>query len=419
MTIFLLVIIYVVFVSLGLPDSIVGSSWPSIAQSLNVSPDYQGFLTVTISLCTIISSFLTIKLIKIFSSKWVCCFSVALTCIGIICMSFSSSFLLLCLSAIPFGLGAGAIDCTLNNYVALHYKAEHMNFLHGFWGLGTVISPFILSAFLTLDADSGWRIGLWVLASIQTAIFLFVLSTIFVWDKAEKQFIRIAEEKHQEVKEINLGFFKSFTIKGAVFTIIAFFSYIAVEQLIALWFSSMMAYTSIGINYEVATQWTAYFFIGIAAGRFVAGFVSSLISDNNRIRIGEAIILVGLILLMFNGFGMNVNSILMPMGVCLVGFGCGPVYPAIVHATPDRFTKELSQNIMSIQIGCAYIANITAAPLFGIIGENINIGSSEFHEGFLILPYVALIFLVLLTAGNELVLIQTKNKNNLIKLNNK
>ena len=183
MTIYLLIIIYVIFISLGLPDSIIGGVWPSLAASFNIPPDWQGFVTITISLCTILSSFVSLKLIKYIKPKYVITFSILLTAVGILCFGLSSEFYFLILSCIPFGLGAGAIDTLLNNYVALHYKAVHMNFLHAFWGVGTVLSPLILSAFLTTENES-WRKGIIALSIIQSVIFLIALANIWVWNKA-------------------------------------------------------------------------------------------------------------------------------------------------------------------------------------------------------------------------------------------
>lgn len=414
MTIFLLIIIYLVFISLGLPDSVIGSSWPSIASTFNVGEDYQGILTIIISLCTVISTFLSVPLNKKINTKWIVISSIGLTCIGIVCMSYSSNFLLMCLSAIPFGLGAGAIDSTLNNYVALHYKALHMNFLHAFWGVGTICSPFIISYFLTTSSE-GWRTALLVLAGIQVSIFLITFSTVFVWKKAESIFESRKLNTKEENNKISLGFFKSFKIKGIIWTIIAFFCYCGLETTIGSWFSSMMSYTYLNVDNSLSSQWVAYFYIGITCSRLLFGLLSLKITDQNRIRIGEGIILLGVILLMLNKFGYEINYYLMPISVLLIGFGCGPIYPAIIHATPDRFTEELSLNVMSLQIGCAYISNVTISPLFGVLAKNINLNNtSNYLNGFLILPYVILGLLIILIVGNELVLIRTKDKTKLL-----
>ena len=413
MTIFLLLIIYIIFVSLGLPDSIIGSVWPSMANSFGVSADYQGIVTITISICTIISSFFTVKLLNWFKPQYVVISSILLTCIGIVCMSYSIEFYLLILSCIPFGLGAGAIDCTLNNYVAINYKAIHMNFLHAFWGVGTIISPLILGAFLSNNSE-GWRIGVLVLAAIQTVIFVFCVSTIWVWKKASSEFDK--REKIEEKNEVvKLGFFKTFKIRGVLFAIIAFFSYIAVESLTGMWISSFATYgVSDVVEFSATTvaQFTSLFYLGITVGRFLGGLLSLKLNDEIRLRIGEGIILLGVIFLSTTTFIKSADyiSIFIPVSAFLIGLGCGPVYPAIIHATPERFTKSLSQNVMSVQVGCAYIANISVAPLFGVIGENVS---------FLLLPLIIFIFLFLLIGGNEMVLFKVKDKTKLIDLSKK
>ena len=412
MTIYLLIIIYVIFISLGLPDSIIGGVWPSLAASFNVPPDWQGFVTVTISLCTIFSSFVSLKLIKYIKPKYVITFSILLTAVGILCFGLSSEFYFLILSCIPFGLGAGAIDTLLNNYIALHYKAVHMNFLHAFWGVGTILSPLILSTFLTTENES-WRKGIIALSIIQSVIFLIALANIWVWNKADKIFNKFEhpEEKEEEEK-ITLGFFNTFRIKGVWFAIIGFFSYIAVESLSGFWFSSFVTYglhDKFVIDAAQVATWTSLFYVGITLGRFSGGLLSFKINDRNRIRIGVSIIFVGIVLLFTTSLQGVTNitylQIILPVSVFLLGFGCGPIYPAIIHDTPNRFTPKLSQNVMSVQIGCSYIANITIAPLFGVIGD---------ASSFLILPLFILIFLILVILGNELVQVKTKDKNSLL-----
>lgn len=410
MTIYLLIIIYIIFISLGLPDSIIGSVWPSIATSFNISPDWQGFVTITISLCTIISSFLSLKLLKYIKAKYIILFSILLTSVGILCFGYSSQFYLLILSCIPFGLGAGAIDTLLNNYVALHYKAMHMNFLHAFWGVGTICSPLILAKFLTNDNDS-WRKGIIILSIIQSIIFLIVLLNIWVWKKAEIVFKRKNNDTQSIDETVPLGFFKTFKIKGVIFAIIGFFAYIALESLSGFWFSSYVSYglkDKLIVDPSTVANWTSFFYIGITLGRFIGGLLSIKINDKTRIRIGEITILLGIILLFTTSLNIIDNkdylNIILPISILLLGLGCGPIYPAIIHDTPNRFTSKLSQNVMSIQIGCSYIANISIAPLFGVISEATT---------FLLLPYFLFLFLILIVFGNELVQIKTKDKSKL------
>ena len=393
MSVILLLIIYLIFISLGLPDSLIGSSWPAISQSLNVSESAQGIISFVSAVCTVISSFSTGQILKKISEKWVVIGSIFLTCIGLVCLSFSSNFIFLVLSMIPLGFGGGAIDTTLNNYVALNYKAIHLNWLHAFWAIGASTSPLILSIFLS-DIN-GWRSGALVLAAIQFSIFVIALCSISLWKMVEKN------DLNREEETSNLSFLKSFKIRGVAFALIAFFAYIALESIAGVWFSSMMVF-GLKISEDVASSYTSMFYIGIMIGRLISGVVSLKISDKNMIRIGESILFIGTIILM-----MNFSIILMPIGLFIIGLGCGPIYPSIVHATPIRFTKKLSKDVMAIQTGCAYIANFTALPLFGVVAKSTS---------FLILPYVILAFFILLALCNELVLIKTKDKEKVLEI---
>ncbi len=397
MSILLLAIIYLIFISLGLPDSLLGSAWPSISQSMGINESLQGILSIVASFCTIISSFLTVKLIKKFKEKGIVALSIGLTCAGLLCVMASSNFFFLCLSMIPLGLGAGAIDSTLNNYVAINYKAIHLNWLHAFWGVGATLSPFLVSFFLT-DIN-GWRTGAFVLAMIQCGILLITILTMNVWKVVEKEFSNRDNAQEKEVTT-ELGFFKTFTIRGIVFAIIAFFSYIAIEGLTGNWFASMIVF-GLGGDEASAARWSSYFYFGIMIGRIVSGIVSLKISDKNMIRIGESILIVGVILLF-----MQFNIQLMPLAVVIIGLGCAPIYPAIIHATPSRFTSKLSQNVMSVQVGCAYIASFAVVPLFGVVGKYID---------FRLLPVLLIIFLAVMVICNEITLIKTKDKSKLLK----
>ncbi len=396
MSILLLVIIYIVFISLGLPDSLIGSSWPSISNTLEISASLQGVVTFIISIMTIISSFATNFLIRKLKEKGVVALSILLTVLGLVGFSLSNNFYLFCFSAVPLGLGAGAIDTTLNNYVAIRYKAIHLNWLHAFWGVGATISPLISGGFIASSSD-GYKIAALILALIQGTILLIVLLSFPIWNKVN--FNLDSKESNSEIKEIRLNLIKTFKIRGVLVAAIGFFAYIAVEQTCGLWFSSMITY-GFNMDEEIGTHWTTLFYLGMMIGRFISGVISLKIKDKNMIRIGEGLIFIGIILMTF-----KFNVYIMPVSLVLIGLGCAPVYPGIIHATPNRFSKELSASVMSVQVGCAYIANITAAPLFGIIGNNLS---------FLLLPYYVLVFFIVLTICNEVVLKLTKDKSKLL-----
>ncbi len=386
MSTLLLLVIYLVFISLGLPDSFIGSTWPAISKTLEISEDLQGILTASISVCTIISAFLTPKLLPKIKEKGIVLISILLTAVGLILISFSQNFYLLILSCIPLGIGAGAIDTTLNNYVAINYKSIHLNWLHAFWGVGASISPFICAIFLT-DLN-GWRNAALVLAIIQFSIWFISLLSAPLWKICElKRDLDINKEENKE----KIGFFKTIKYPGVLYSIIAFFAYIAIESTSQQWFSSMVVF-DMGVKESLASSWTSLFFIGITVGRLLSGLISLKINDKNMIRIGESFLFIGIILLTF-----KFNVYIMPAAIFLIGFGCAPIYPSIIHATPTRFGEKMSPFVMAIQVGCAYIANITVSPLFGVIGKATT---------FLILPYVLLFILIILVLGNELVLIR-------------
>lgn len=396
MTLILLAIIYLIFISLGLPDSFLGASWPAISQSLSINEGLQGVFSLTVSLCTIICSFLTPKLLSKFAEKTIISVSICLTVMGLITIGFAPNFYILLLACIPLGFGAGAIDTILNNYVALHYKAIQLNMLHAFWGIGALLTPLILGNFLkSLD---GYKLAAFILAIIQTTILLITLLTLPVRNKAEKIFAS-REKSDENDNEIKLPFLKTFKLKGIIFALIAFFAYVALEQSTMAWFTSMAVFGSRAMDPKNASYFLSLLYISVAAGRIISGFISLKISDKNLIRIGESVIAIGLILM----FISPINDILLPISLGVLGLGCGPIYPAIIHSTPTRFSKKYSQSVMSIQIGFAYIANISAAPLFGIIGKSYT---------FDFLPFYLLIFFILLIFGNEMVNFKRKNAQN-------
>lgn len=293
MSTLLLLVIYLVFISLGLPDSLIGSTWPAISKTLEISEDLQGILTASISVCTIISAFLTPKLLPKIKEKGIVLISILLTAVGLILISFSQNFYLLILSCIPLGIGAGAIDTTLNNYVAINYKSIHLNWLHAFWGVGASISPFICAIFLT-DLN-GWRNAALVLAIIQFSIWFISLLSAPLWKICELK--RDLDINKEENKEKN-GFLKTIKYPGVLYSIIAFFAYIAIESTSQQWFSSMVVF-DMGVKKSLASSWTSLFFIGITVGRLLSGLISLKINDKNMIRIGESVLFIGIILLTF------------------------------------------------------------------------------------------------------------------------
>ena len=399
MKIALLIVIYLIFISLGLPDSFIGSCWPTISEYFKISRDFQGIFSLIVSFFTIASSFLTIKLTKYLKNYGVIAISIGLTISGLIIIGFSDNYYLLLLAAIPLGFGGGAIDSILNSYVSLHYKAIHLNFLHAFWGIGAFISPLIIGSFIV--DPRGFKDAAFVLSIIQTTILIITLSTLVLWVKVDKIYnIDSRNTTNSENNKENIGFFNTFKLRGVIFACITFFSYIAIESLAYSWFTSLCVF-GMNIDNDIASKYLSLFYIAISLGRVISGLLSIKIKDKNLIRIGEGILLIGIILLTF-----KFNFVFMPIALFIIGLGCGPIYPSIVHSTVDKFTSKYSSAVMSIQIGFAYMANISVAPLFGILGNATT---------FLILPYIILIFFVILVSGNEIVLKLTKDKSKLDK----
>ena len=399
MKIALLIIIYLIFISLGLPDSFIGSCWPTISEYFKISRDFQGIFSLIVSFFTIASSFLTIKLTKYLKNYGVIAISLGLTISGLIIIGFSDNYYILLLAAIPLGFGGGAIDSILNSYVSLHYKAIHLNFLHAFWGIGAFISPLIIGSFIV--DPRGFKDAAFVLSIIQTTILIITLSTLVLWVKVDKIYnIDSRNTTNSENNKENIGFFNTFKLRGVIFACITFFSYIAIESLAYSWFTSLCVF-GMNIDNDIASKYLSLFYIAISLGRVISGLLSIKIKDKNLIRIGEGILLIGIILLTF-----KFNFVFMPIALFIIGLGCGPIYPSIVHSTVDKFTSKYSSAVMSIQIGFAYMANISVAPLFGILGNATT---------FLILPYIMLIFFVILVSGNEIVLKLTKDKSKLDK----
>lgn len=399
MKIALLIVIYLIFISLGLPDSFIGSCWPTISEYFKISRDFQGIFSFIVSFFTITSSFLTIKLTKYLKNYGVIAISIGLTISGLIIIGFSDNYYLLLLAAIPLGFGGGAIDSILNSYVSLHYKAIHLNFLHAFWGIGAFISPLIIGSFIV--DPRGFKDAAFVLSIIQTTILIITLSTLVLWVKVDKIYnIDSRNVTNSENSQENIGFFNTFKLRGVIFACITFFSYIAIESLAYSWFTSLCVF-GMNIDNDIASKYLSLFYIAISLGRVISGLLSIKIKDKNLIRIGEGILLIGIILLTF-----KFNFVFMPIALFIIGLGCGPIYPSIVHSTVDKFTSKYSSAVMSIQIGFAYMANISVAPLFGILGNATT---------FLILPYIMLIFFVILVSGNEIVLKLTKDKSKLDK----
>ena len=369
----LLLLIYLAFISLGLPDSLLGSAWPVIHQELQVPLSYAGAVTMIISFGTICSSLMSERLTKKLGVNIVTVCSVLLTAIALYGFSTASAFWMLCLWGIPYGLGAGAIDAALNNYVALHYNSRHMSWFHCFWGVGTIISPYIMSYALT---TSVWQNGYRMVSFLQMGITVILLVTLPVWKVNRK-----ANEQKAEQAAV-IGIRGALKIKGVPQLLLGFFSYCSLESTLLLWSSSYLVGAK-GVTAQKAAAFASLFCIGITAGRFLSGLVTEKLGDYNLIRIGTGILLLGCIAMILP-LKTDVAAL---GGLVVMGLGCAPVYPSIIHATPDNFGAQNSQAIIGIQMASAYVGSTFMPPVFGLIANHISVA---------LMPFFVLFFIVLM-----------------------
>lgn len=373
----LLVIIYISFISLGLPDSLLGSAWPAMHGELGVPVAYAGIISMIIAGGTIISSFNSDRLIKKLGTGKITAVSVGMTAAALFGFSVSNSFVAICLWAIPYGLGAGSVDAALNNFVALHYESKHMSWLHCFWGVGATLGPYIMGMCLT--AGLKWNSGYRAIGIIQVLLTAVLIVTLPLWKKSSSE-----AEKNEE-KEKNFGIGQLLKLTGAKPVLVSFFCYCSLESTTGLWGSSYLVINR-GISAETAAKWISLFYLGITAGRFLSGFITMKLSDKNMVRVGQAIIILGIAALLLPG-----GNIILCIGFVLVGMGCAPIYPSLLHETPDNFGKEISQAIMGIQMACAYLGSTFMPPLFGLIAQNISI---RIFPIFLLALVILMIFMV-------------------------
>lgn len=381
----LLAIIYVAFVSLGLPDSLLGSAWPVMHAQLGVPMSYAGIVTMTISAGTIVSSLLSDRLTSKLGAGLVTAISVLTTAIALFGFSVSQSFYLLVLWAIPYGLGAGAVDAALNNYAALHFSSRHMNWLHSFWGVGASISPYIMS--YNLLHGSGWSNGYRTVALIQLGLTIVLFLSLPLWKQQKKSMYdkrEASSDSEPTPRREPIPMKKVVKISGVPLVLIMFFCYCALEQAIGLWSSSYLVQVR-GVEVTLAAKFASLFFIGITAGRFLSGFISDKWGDWRLIRRGNVTLLIGIALIVLP---LPVKEISLA-GLLITGIGCAPIYPAIIHSTPDNFGRKNSQAVIGIQMASAYLGMTLMPPFFGWLAGLTTI---KIYPLFLLI--VALIMMV-------------------------
>ena len=375
---FLLLIIYLSFISLGLPDALLGSAWPIMHEELKVPLSYSGSVYMLISCCTILSSLKSESLNRRFGTGKITAFSVMLTALAIFGFSMSRSFYMLLLFAIPYGLGAGSVDAALNHYVALHYSSRHMNWLHCMWGIGASIGPYIMG--FVLQRGFSWSKGYLLIGILQAGLTFLLFLSLGLWKEKEEDMndlVKVEMHEGEEGKKA-LSFREILRIPGAKECIASFFFYCAIEQTIGLWSGSFMVY-SLRIDAKLAASLVALFYFGITFGRFLAGIFSAKWKDEELILGGIAILFLGIVLLfpagLFSGnrlFGMELRQIFVVLSLLFMGLGCAPIYPAIIHSTPYNFGAENTSALIGKQMASAYIGSLSLPPIFGVLAKNFG-----------------------------------------------
>ena len=377
----LLVIIYLAFISLGLPDALLGAAWPSMYPQFDVPVSYAGIISMIIALGTVVSSLQSDRLTRKLGTGKVTALSVCMTAMALFGFSISHSFWMLCLWAVPYGLGAGSVDASLNNYVALHYESRHMSWLHCMWGVGAAAGPYIMGYVLT--AGWGWNLGYRIIAVLQIVLTAILLCSLPLWKKRPTEVLQ--DGKVQTAKALSIR--EVLRLAGAKEILVCFFCYCALEQTTGLWASSYLTLHK-GVSADMAATFASMFFIGITVGRALSGFLTMKLNDVQMIRLGEVIIGIGIVVMLLP-FGQNLSL----AGLILIGLGCAPVYPCVIHSTPAHFGADKSQSIIGIQMACAYVGTCLMPPVFGLIANHVTVA---------LLPVYLLIILVLMVIMHEL-----------------
>lgn len=372
MTQLLLAIIYLAFISLGLPDSLLGSAWPTMYIQFDVPISYAGIISMIIAGGTIISSLQSDRLTKWLGTGKVTAISVAATAVALFGFSFSHSFWALCLWAIPYGLGAGSVDASLNNYVALHYESRHMSWLHCMWGVGATAGPYIMG--IALSMGQGWNMGYRYIGIIQVILTSVLIFSLPLWKgRTEETEVEELQTDPAENGKKVLSVREILKISGAREVMLCFFCYCALEQTAGLWASSYLTLHK-GVSSEMAAIFASLFYIGITVGRAISGFITMKLNDIQMIRLGQGIIVAGIVAMILPG-----SNILAMAGLVLIGLGCAPIYPCVIHSTPAHFGADKSQAIIGVQMAFAYIGTMLMPPLFGMIARGISVALLPFY----------------------------------------
>lgn len=381
----LLLIIYLSFISLGLPDGLLGAAWPAIYREMDLPVSYAGIISMLIAGGTIVSCLQSDRLNKKLGTGKVTAVSVAMTMAALFGFSMSRSFLSLCLWAVPYGLGGGSVDAALNNYVALHYKSRHMSWLHCMWGIGAMTGPYVMGQ--VLAGGRSWPLGYRIVGFLQLALTVLLFLTLSLWKK-EEEGERDGAGRGRELIPLK----KIVTFQGVKEVMVCFFCYCAVEATAGLWASSYLNLWK-GIPAETAAFYGSLFYIGITAGRAISGFVTMRFNDTQMVRMGQALIGIGILVVLLPPESCSLA------GLVVIGLGCAPVYPSIIHSTPEHFGADRSQAIIGVQMASAYVGTCLMPLVFGILAERIHIS---------LFPYYLMLILVLMIVMHERLNIKTK-----------
>ncbi|MBP5552304.1 MAG: MFS transporter [Spirochaetales bacterium] len=368
----LLAIIYLSFISLGLPDGILGSAWPVMYPQLSVPVSYMGIVTMIIAAGTIVSSLLSDRLTKAMGVGMVTAISVAMTAGSLFLFSVTDSFALICLWAIPYGLGAGSVDAALNNYVALHFKSRHMSWLHCFWGIGASLGPYIMG--YTLSMGQSWAIGYRKISILQVVLTVILFMGLPLWRKAFSSKTDTAQTGREKKKPIPLR--EIISVPGAKSIMLTFLCYCALEITAGSWAASYLVMVK-GIDEATAASFASLFYVGITVGRFFNGFVSMKLNDRQMIRVGQVIASVGIAVMLIP---TNIGWISIA-AFALVGLGCAPIYPSLIHSTPALFGEDRSQALIGVQMASAYIGSCLSPTFFGLISRYLGMGFLPVYIG--------------------------------------
>lgn len=360
----LLAIIYLAFISLGLPDAILGSAWPTMSHDIGAQISWAGGISMVIFAGTIVSALLSDRITKRFGAGKVTFVSVALTALALLGFSFAPNYLVLIFLAIPYGLGAGGVDAALNNYVALHYESRHMSWLHCMWGIGASAGPYVMG--FALSCGFGWSAVYQYIAIVQVILTVILFASLPLWNNRKSHKLLKPIQISKEYSK-TLSFSEVLRIPGAKNIFIMFFCYCAIEQTAGLWASSYMVLHG-GVSRVVAAGWASLFYVGITAGRFISGFLTMRFNDETMIRLGQLVMILGVIVLLLP----LPNHIALVAGFVIIGLGCAPIYPCIIHSTPHYFGADKSQAIVGVQMASAYIGSMLMPAIFGFIGQNVS-----------------------------------------------